>query len=525
MTRKNKKEILKNNSEEEVDCDYCKNFESKTEFCNTYDCYPFKRKTPIGEYCNDFMLNTSKETQLRNNNKHLITWNELKWLGFKLEGLKSIIKSKREWIKKEYRKVEKDKFELEIWSLKNKITRIENRKNVLEKDPNLAKKSNNKFMEKLRALEHREKGFLERWLASSLPGEEVYREDYSLLDLDQQKSLRKFEKYQWDVEDLTWFEKLGKYWEKGMEHALQFDQLKDDLSYFEKENQFEKAIGKQVGLLMKGYPHDSFISSGLRSIALYYVELKKLSLALKVLDKYLTLFPDDDEVVLLKQDVQESFSLNKDFHKIREARKAQKAHLHVKRDIQQKSRPNLMIKSYQDDYGEFLKNRAFVLNSNYHSRFLSSYKEKVLSKPNITSWSNLGFAYLEKGMFNEAAHSFLKTTQLRTKNQKLWIWGAEAHVEAKKYREAIDLYKRMLPIIDIRSSKLHFESFLFHVFYLFETIFIQNPKDSKTLLEIKEVYSLSRAKIENNTELKHFLKILDICEESINQNLKRGKKI
>ena len=62
------------------------------------------------------------------------------------------------------------------------------------------------------------------------------------------------------------------------------------------------------------------------------------------------------------------------------------------------------------------------------------------------------------------------------------------------------------------------------MFYLFETIFIQNPKDSKTLLEIKEVYSLSRAKIENNTELKHFLKILDICEESIDQNLKKMKK-
>ena len=180
-----------------------------------------------------------------------------------------------------------------------------------------------------------------------------------------------------------------------------------------------------------------------------------------------------------------------------------------------------MIASKQDEYNEFLEKRASVLNNTYHGRFLSSYKEKVLSKPNITSWSNLGYAYLEKGLFDEAAHSFIKTTQLRTKNQKLWIWCAEAHVEAKKYQEAINLYKQMLPIIDIRSSKLNFESFLFHVFYLFETIFIQNPKDSKSLLEIKEVYSLSRTKIENNTELKHFLKILDICEESIDQNLKK----
>ena len=94
-----------------------------------------------------------------------------------------------------------------------------------------------------------------------------------------------------------------------------------------------------------------------------------------------------------------------------------------------------------------------------------------------------------------------------------------AHVEAKKYQEAINLYKKMLPIIDLKSSKLHFESFLFHVFYLFETIFIQNPKDSKTLLEIKEVYSLSRVKIEKDAELKQFIAILNACEESINQSL------
>lgn len=454
-------------------------------------------------------------------------WNELKWLGIEQRKFKDRIESLRDWIKeicteeendnmamKKYRKLERDKFELEIWGYNNKIARIENRINALEKDPNLAKKSNEIYMQKYRALKHREKGFLEGWLVSSLPGEEVYTEDYSLLDLDQQKRLKKYEMYQWDIEDLSWFDKIGKHWEKGKQHALKFDQLKDEISYFEKENQIEKAIGKRVELLMKGYPHETFVSFSLRSIALYYVELKNFVLALKVLDKYLTLFPDDDEIVLLKQDVQTCFSLNKDFRKIRSA------HLDTNHDSQQKSRPTLMIVSKQDDYNEFLEKKAFVLNNTYHGRFLSSYKEKVLSKPNITSWSNLGFAYLEKGLFDEAAHSFIKTIQLRTKNQKLWIWGAEAHVEAKKYREAMDLYKRMLPIIDTD----YFESYLFHVFYLFETVITQNPKDSKFLSEIKEIYTLSRVKIKNDINLKHFLKILDICEESIYQNLKKIKR-
>lgn len=47
---------------------------------------------------------------------------------------------------------------------------------------------------------------------------------------------------------------------------------------------------------------------------------------------------------------------------------------------------------------------------------------------------------------------------------------------------------------------------------------------SKFLSEIKEIYSLSRVKIENDTSLKQFLKTLDICEESLDQNLKKMKK-
>ncbi|HDZ18180.1 hypothetical protein LCGC14_0659980 [marine sediment metagenome] len=524
----NIKELLNKYNE---NCYICKNFEPKKEFCSTYDCYPFNHKTPVEEYCKEFTLDKIKEVERRKEIEQLSTWNELKWLGIEKSRFKDRIESLREYIEelsmigvadinynymKKYNKKKRDEYELEIWGYNNKIARIENRINALEKDPNLAKKSNEIYMQKYKALEHREKGFLERWLASSLPGEKVFTEDYSLLNLDQQKIIKKSEMYQWDAEDLSWFDKIGKHWEKGMQHGLQVNKLKDEISFFEKENQIEKAIGKRVELLMYGYPHDGFVNYNLRSIALYYVELKKFSLALKVLDRYLTLFPDDDEVVLLKQDVQESLSLNKDFHEIREAREAR---LRTERDLQQKSRPNLMIISYQDDYGEFLTHRALILNSNYHSRFLSSYKEKVLSKPNITSWSNLGFAYLEKGEFDKAAHSFLKATQLRSKNQRLWIWGAEAHVEAKKYREAIDLYKQMLPIIDMKSSKIYFGSFLFHVFYLFETIFIQNPKDSKTILEIKEIYSLSRAKIEKDAELKQFITILNACEESINQSL------
>lgn len=463
--------------------------------------------------------------------KSFITWNELKWLGIKKSSFTHRIESLLGWIKevcteeendnsamKQYRKKKREEFELEIWGYKKKITQIENRIKVLEMNPELAKKSNEIFMQKYKEKETQEKGFLERWLASSLPGEEVYTEDYSQLNVDQQKRLKKFEMYQWDVEDLAWFDKIGKHWGKGIQHNQKLSQLQDDISYFEKENQIEKVIGKRVELLTKGYPHDEFVSFNLRSIALYYVELKKLNLALKVLEKYLTLFPDDDEVVLLKQDIQTSFSLNKDFKEIREER------LNADHELQKITRPTLMIASKQDEYNEFLEKRASVLNKTYYGRFLSSYKEKVLSKPNITSWSNLGFAYLEKGLFDEAAHSFIKTTELKTKNQKLWIWAAEAHVEVKKYREAINLYKQMLPTIDIKSSKLYFGSFLFHVFYFFETIFTQNPKDSKFLSEIKEIYSLSRAKIEKDANLKQFLPILNACVESINLGLKKSDK-
>ncbi len=463
--------------------------------------------------------------------------NELKWLSIQRNRFEYRIESIRNSIKevcteeendntymKKYRKKEREKYELEIVGNDEKMIRIENRIDALEKDSDLADKSNEIFMQKWRARESTEKGFLERWLAFG----EMVSKDPSLLEqhpeafslLDQQKRVRDQEKYLQiqQYEDLSWFDKIGKDHGTGKQHAIKFAQLKDELSFFDKNNQIEKAIGKYIELLMNCYPHDSFVSSNLRSIVLHYVELKKFSIALKVLDKYQALFPDDDEILLLREDIQQSSNSNKDIHKLRAER------FHAKLDLLKNTRSTLMIESNQEEYSEFLRGRALKLIDTYHGRFLTSYKEKVLSKPNITSWSNLGFAYLQKGLFEEAAHSFIKTTQLGTKNQELWIWGAGALVEAKKYQEAIDLYKQMLPIIDIRSSKLHFESFLFHVFYLFETIFIQNPKDSKTLLEIKEVYSLSRAKIENNTDLKHFLKILDICEESIDQNLKKTKK-
>ncbi len=513
-----------------IDCDICKNFEPEKEFCNTYNCYPFKRKIPVEEYCTEFTLDKIKEAEIRENIKRMLTWNELKWLGIERTGFQNRIDSLRDWIKKicteeendnnsmkEYRKKERDKYELEIWGYNNKIKRIENRINALEKDSELAKKSNEIYMQKWKAKEHKEKGFLERWLASTLPEEEVYTKDYSSLDLDQQKKLKNFEMYQWDVEDLSWVDKIGKHWEKGMQQSLMMNQLQEEISYFEKEGQIEKAIGKRVELLMKGYPHETFVSYNLRSIALYYAELKQFSLALKVLDKYLTLFPDDDEVVLLREDVQTSISLNKDFHKLREER------LHAKHDLQQITKPTLMIESNQDIYFKFLEKRTFTLNNTYHGRFLTSYKKQAHLKPkNITPWSNLGFAYLEKGLFEEAANSFIKTIQIGTKNQKLWIWAAGALVEAEKYQEAVELYKRM-PNSLIKWLD-QFDSFLFHVFYFFEIIFTQNPNNSKLLSEIKEIYSLSRVKIEKDSKFKQSIKILDICEESINQNLKKIKK-
>jgi len=553
MAKKNIKELLNNYNEKEVehiDCDICKNFESKKEFCNIYDCYPFKHEVPVEEYCTEFTLDKIKEAEVRKNIKNMLIWNELKWLGIEQSKFRHNIESVKDWIKnicteeegddaamRKYRKSERDKYELEIWSYNNKITQIENRINALEKDSNLAEKSNEIYMQKYRALEHREKGFLERWLTSTLPGEKEYTEDYSLLDLDQQKKLKKFESYQWDVEDISWFDKIGKDWEKGMQQSLEMNQLNEDISYFEKENQIEKAIGKQVELLKKGYPDEIFVSYNLRSIALHYVDLKKFSLALKVLDKYLIIFPDDDEVILLKQDVQTTSSSNKNFKKLRQARlvaKTGSANLGVqislslekdtheilidtKRNSQQITRPALMIESKRNDYYEFLEKRVSILNNTYHGRFLTPYKKKVRSKPNITSWSNLAFAYLEKGLFEEAAHSFMKTIQRKTKNQKLWIWAAGALVEAKKYQEAIGLYKQMIGNSSIKWLD-KFDSFLFHVFYLFEIIFTQNPNNTKLLSEIKEIYSLSRVKIEKDPKLKLSKKILDICEEAMDQN-------
>jgi len=58
-------------SKKVIDCDICKNFESKKEFCKTYNCYPFKHTIPVEEYCTEFTLDKIKEAEIKENIKRI----------------------------------------------------------------------------------------------------------------------------------------------------------------------------------------------------------------------------------------------------------------------------------------------------------------------------------------------------------------------------------------------------------------------------------------------------------------------
>ncbi|MFW9867553.1 MAG: hypothetical protein ACFFEN_15770 [Candidatus Thorarchaeota archaeon] len=45
------------------DCEICTNYDSKREFCDTYDSFPFTHPIPPEEYCNEFTLDKSKEAK------------------------------------------------------------------------------------------------------------------------------------------------------------------------------------------------------------------------------------------------------------------------------------------------------------------------------------------------------------------------------------------------------------------------------------------------------------------------------
>ena len=64
-----------------IDCEICENFDSKKNFCNTYDIKPFRYKIPMEEFCNEFTLDKIKEMKERDFLLlRRITWDRL-WGG------------------------------------------------------------------------------------------------------------------------------------------------------------------------------------------------------------------------------------------------------------------------------------------------------------------------------------------------------------------------------------------------------------------------------------------------------------
>ncbi|MBY8992711.1 MAG: hypothetical protein KGD58_18350 [Candidatus Lokiarchaeota archaeon] len=52
---------------ETIECEICKNFDSKKQFCNIYDCYPFDYEIPVEDYCIEFFLDRNKEEERKKN--------------------------------------------------------------------------------------------------------------------------------------------------------------------------------------------------------------------------------------------------------------------------------------------------------------------------------------------------------------------------------------------------------------------------------------------------------------------------
>jgi hypothetical protein len=66
-------------SKEEVYCEICKNFDSKKQFCNAYDSYPFGDVIPPEEYCNEFIIDKAKLEKKQEADKR--KWNQVFWEG------------------------------------------------------------------------------------------------------------------------------------------------------------------------------------------------------------------------------------------------------------------------------------------------------------------------------------------------------------------------------------------------------------------------------------------------------------
>ena len=70
MTKKNIKTLLNKYEKKEEEiyvyndfCHLCKNFESETEFCNTYKCFPFKTAVLAEEFCDKYIGDKIKEAE------------------------------------------------------------------------------------------------------------------------------------------------------------------------------------------------------------------------------------------------------------------------------------------------------------------------------------------------------------------------------------------------------------------------------------------------------------------------------
>ncbi|MFX0137509.1 MAG: HNH endonuclease [Candidatus Hodarchaeota archaeon] len=64
---------------QEVYCEICKNFDSKKQFCISYDSYPFDDVIPPEEYCNEFIIDEVKYAKELEANKR--KWEEIFWDG------------------------------------------------------------------------------------------------------------------------------------------------------------------------------------------------------------------------------------------------------------------------------------------------------------------------------------------------------------------------------------------------------------------------------------------------------------
>ncbi len=78
MAKKNISELLDKYKEEKQEssnfleeCGICTKFDSKNQFCNTYDCYPSETAVPPEDFCNEFEVDKTMEDQCNKPKKKL----------------------------------------------------------------------------------------------------------------------------------------------------------------------------------------------------------------------------------------------------------------------------------------------------------------------------------------------------------------------------------------------------------------------------------------------------------------------